>query len=582
MSNQNNKISEMDKLTKSFRFQNRELLDNYVILAITDKNGIINHVSTNLCKIFLYKSSELLDKPYSFLISKDSIKTFEIQFNDAKDNKSIWKGEIKHSSSTDNIIWTDTIITPLFDDENELVGFILASNDITQEKRLKKINEENLLKKKYDNSILEFMPSISAAVLLKNASSLHKILWIICFTVIISLLWAYFSKVDDIVKTTGKIITTTNIQTISTIYSGRLEEIFVKEGSYVNEGDTLLKISTEDVKSDYEKKQLEKLSTLAKIVRVNAEANMQNLVPDEYILEKNRELMNNEIVLFESNLSKLNTSINILNEQIKQKENELKENEAKLIILRNSHLLLTKEIDIKKVLVHDKIISEVDFLQLKRRYNDTDLELKNTQSMIPILNSSIAELYENIEDAKEKYKNDAKNQIVESYSKLQTIEEEINLLNDKIENSTIKSPRNGTVNIITVKTKGEAISPGKILLEIIPETDYVIAEAKVSPSKIGFLYVGIPVRLKLHAYDFSLYGGLDGEVSYISADTIFDENTKEENYTIHIKSNQKYVGDNKNLAIRPGMTLDADIITGKKTILDYILRPVLKTLQIEG
>ncbi|HRL09840.1 MAG TPA: biotin/lipoyl-binding protein, partial [Aliarcobacter sp.] len=309
-----------------------------------------------------------------------------------------------------------------------------------------------------------FMPSISAAVLLKNASSLHKILWIICFTVIISLLWAYFSKVDDIVKTTGKIITTTNIQTISTIYSGRLEEIFVKEGSYVNEGDTLLKISTEDVKSDYEKKQLEKLSTLAKIVRVNAEANMQNLVPDEYILEKNRELMNNEIVLFESNLSKLNTSINIL------KENELKENEAKLIILRNSHLLLTKEIDIKKVLVHDKIISEVDFLQLKRRYNDTDLELKNTQSMIPILNSSIAELYENIEDAKEKYKNDAKNQIVESYSKLQTIEEEINLLNDKIENSTIKSPRNGTVNIITVKTKGEAISPGKILLEIIPET----------------------------------------------------------------------------------------------------------------
>ncbi|MBK6302612.1 MAG: HlyD family efflux transporter periplasmic adaptor subunit [Arcobacter sp.] len=172
--------------------------------------------------------------------------------------------------------------------------------------------------------------------------------------------------------------------------------------------------------------------------------------------------------------------------------------------------------------------------------------------------------------------------MVESYSKLQTIEEEINLLNDKIENSTIKSPRNGTVNIITVKTKGEAISPGKILLEIIPETDYVIAEAKVSPSKIGFLYVGIPVRLKLHAYDFSLYGGLDGEVSYISADTIFDENTKEENYTIHIKSNQKYVGDNKNLAIRPGMTLDADIITGKKTILDYILRPVLKTLQIEG
>ncbi len=574
--------SEMDKLTKSFRFQNRELLDNYVILATTDQNGIIKHVSTNLCKVFSYKNSELLEKPYSFLISKDSIKTFEIQFDDAKENKSIWKGEIKHASSTDNIIWTDTIITPLFDDNNELVGFILASNDITQEKRLKKINEENLLKKKYDKSILEFMPSLSAAVLLKNASSLHKILWIIAFTVIVSLIWAYLSKVDDIVKTTGKIITTTNVQTISTIYSGRLEEIYVKEGDVVKEGDILLQMSTEDFKSDYEKKQLEKLGATAKISRLNAEANMKNIEIDADIMQKHPSLMQNEITLFKSNQSKLNTAINIIKEQIKQKKNELNENEEKLLVLQNSYALLTKEIDIKKVLVKDRIISEVDFLQLKRRYNDTALELKKTQSMIPTIKSSIVELYENIKDAQEKYKNDAKNEIVTVYSQLQQIDEELNLLRDKIENSAIKAPNNGTVNVITIKTKGEAISPGKVLMEIIPETKYVLAEAKVSPAEIGFLYVGIPVRIKLQAYDFSLYGGLSGEISYISADTIMDENTKEEQYIIHIKSNQKYVGDNKNLIIRPGMTIDADVITGKKTILDYILRPVLKTLQIEG
>jgi PAS domain S-box-containing protein len=272
-----------EKLTKSFRFQNRELLDNYVILATTDENGIMKHVSTNLCKIFSYKNSELIGKPYSFLISKDAIKTFEIQFDDAKVNKSIWKGEMKHSSSTDNVIWTDTIITPLFDDDKELVGFILASNDITKEKRLKKINEENLIKKKYDKSILEFMPSLSAAVLLKNASSLHKVLWLISFTVLVSLIWAYFSKVDDIVKTTGKIITTTNIQTISTIYSGILEQTHVKEGDYVKEGDIILQMSIEDFKSDYEKKQLEKLSATAKINRLTAEATMQNIVIDENI-----------------------------------------------------------------------------------------------------------------------------------------------------------------------------------------------------------------------------------------------------------------------------------------------------------
>lgn len=571
-----------EKLTKSFRFQNRELLDNYVILAITDKNGIIKHISTNLCKIFSYKNSELLEKPYSFLISKDSIKTFEIQFDDAKTNKSIWKGEMKHASSNDNIVWTDTIITPLFDDDHELVGFILASNDITQEKRLKKINEENLLKKKYDKSILEFMPSLSAAVLLKNASSLHKVLWIITFTVIISLIWAYFSKVDDLVKTTGKIITTTNVQTISTIYSGTLEHIYVKEGDVVKEGDIILQMAVEDFKSDFEKKQLEKLGATAKINRLNAEANVKEIVIDENIIRQNPSLMNNEITLFESNKNKLHNAIKIIEEQIKQKKNELKENEEKLAILYNNHLLLAKEIDIKKILVKDRIISEVDFLQLKRRYNDTDLELKKTKAAIPSIQSSINELYENIEKEKEGYINTAKNEIVEVYAQLQTLDEEVNLLKDKIQNASIKAPNNGTVNVITIKTKGEAISPGKVLMEIIPETEFVLAEAKVSPAEIGFLYVGIPVRIKLQAYDFSLYGGLMGEISYISADTIMDNNTNEEHYIIHIKSMQKYVGDNKNLAIRPGMTLDADIITGKKTILDYILRPVLKTLQIEG
>ncbi|MDD2896972.1 MAG: HlyD family type I secretion periplasmic adaptor subunit [Aliarcobacter sp.] len=578
----NNIINDEEKLVKSFRFQNRELLDNYVILATTDINGIIKHVSTNLCKIFAYKSSELLEKPYSFLISKDSIRTFEIQFEDAKVNKSIWKGEMKHSSSKDNVIWTDTIITPLFDDHHELVGFILASSDITQEKRLKKINEENLLKKKYDESILEFMPSLSAAVLLKNASGLHKVLWIITLTVLLSLIWAYFSKVDDIVKTSGKIITTTNVQTISTIYSGRLEAIYVKEGDFVKEGDILFQMSTDDARSDFEKKQLEKLAAQAKINRLNAEANMQEIVIDQNILNLEPSLMNNEIILFESNRSKLNTTINILKEQIKQKENELKENEDKLLISKNNHQLLSKEIDIKKILVQDRIISEVDFLQLKRRYNDVDLDLKKTTTMIPTIKSAIKELYENIEDAKGKYRNDAKNEIVTVYSGLQKVDEEINLLKDKIDNSSIKAPNNGTINIITIKTKGEAISPGKILMEITPETEYVLAEAKVTPSEIGFLYEGIPVRLKLHAFDFSLYGGLMGEISYISSDTILDENTKEEQYIIHIKSLQKHVGDNEKLIIRAGMTLDADIIIGKRTILDYILKPVLKTLQIEG
>lgn len=570
-----------EELTKSFRFQNRELLDNYVILAVTDISGIIKHVSTNLCNVFKYKESDLLDKPYTFLVKKDSIISFENQFNELKEYKETWKGEVKNASSKDEIIWADTIITPLFNDDHEHIGFILASNDITQEKKLKKINEDNMLKRKQNDQVLDFMPSLSAAVLLRTSSGLHKLLWIITFTIIFLIGWSYFSKIDDIVKTNGKIISTKNIQTISSLDGGILEEMRVKEGDFVKKGTVILKISDLDYKSQVDKSTLLRYALLAKMQRLEAESKGIEVNVNEEVLKENKKIMDYEISLFRSNKKKLESSINILKEQLEQKRNDLSDSLKELELVKNNYSLLEQEIEIKEPLVRDRIISKVDYLQLKIRLNETQSQLKKLKGSIPTLKSFINESKKNILEAKETFKTKARDEIVSVFGDLNAINEELNYLKQKVKNTIIVAPNDGVINKITIKTKGEAISPGKVIVEIIPESNYVLAQVKVSPADIGFLYVGQPVKLKLRAYDFSLYGGIMGEISYISADTLIDEKDKDkEIFIVQIKSKQKYVGETKTLTAKPGMTVDADIITGKKSILDFVLKPILRSLQI--
>lgn len=568
------------KLKKSFTFQNRELLDNYVILAVTDINGTIKHVSTNLCNVFKYKPSELLDKPYTFLIKNDSIGVFESQFDDARSLKIIWKGEVKHAASNDDTIWTDTVITPLFCDE-EHIGFILASSDITKEKTLKKVNEENLLQKKYDKSTLEFMPSISSAILLKTSSGLHKVLWLISFTIIFLLSWAYLSEIDDIVKSEGKVITTTNIQTISSLEGNILKEVFIKEGDRVKKDDVLFKLSDMNYKTDFEKNKYNKFALLAKMERLKAQAENKEIVKNTEVLAFDKTIMDNELNLYKTNEKKLNASINVLKEQLTQRKNDLSDAYKNLRITKDNYSLINKEMKIKVPLVKERIISKVELLDLQRKKNDTEAELKKIKGSIPTIKSSISEIEKSMEETTEDYRSKSKDELVVAYNDLKQIEEDIKFLDEKITDTIIKSPNDGVVKQVVVNTKGEAVSPGSVLAKIVPEIKHMLAEIKVSPADIGFLYVGQKVRLKLRPYDFSLYGALDSEISYISADTLKDENDpKIEHYVVHIKADSKFLNNNRKLEIKPGMTVDADILIGKKTILSYILKPIVRSLDI--
>ncbi len=568
-----------EELTKSFRFQNREILDNYVVLAVTDIEGTIKHVSTNLCNIFEYKESELLGKPYNFLIQKDSIKTFDAQFHDALISKSVWKGEMKHASKGDKTIWTDTIIRPLLNDEGNLVGFVLASNDITQEKKLKKIHEENMLNKKYDKGVLDFMPSLSSAVLLRTASGLHKILWIIFFTVIVSVLWASLAEIDELVKAEGKIIPSDKIQSISSFEGGILDEILVEEGEKVKKGQPLAKLHDISFTSEYDKNRLRLLELKAKAARLKAEASSENMEDDADVVAQSPELMRNERNLFVANKQKLDANTDGLKEKLQQRKNDLTDAQGKLQILRENHTLLKEEIKIKEELANEGIISKIDLMQQRRAFNDLDSELKTLEGSIPTIKSSIIEIQKGIDETVFNAQKEASSELAGVDAEIKRLIEVLSSLDDKVQRTLILSPVDGIVKNIYIKTLGSSVQAGKSIIDIVPTSDYLIAEVKVFPSDIGFLYVGQKAKLKPKAYDFAIYGGMDGEISYISADTLLDDQGKEEYYVVHVKSSKDYVGDKENLRIKAGMTVEADIITGKKTVMDYILKPILKTKQ---
>ena len=569
------------ELKRSFTFQNRELLDNYVILAVTDIDGLIKHVSTSLCNRFKYKPSKLINKPYSFLIKKNSIANFENQFNDAKSLKTIWKGEVIHSSSSDETIWTDTVITPLFNDKNEHVGFIFASDDISKEKKLRRMNEDNLLKQKQDKSTLDFMPSLSSAVLLKTSNGLHKILWIITFTIVFLLSWAYVSKIDDIVKSEGKIVTTTNIQTISSLEGGVLKDSFVKKGDFVKKGEILFKLSDIEFKKDFEKAKNNNYALLAKLERLKAQAEEKEIKKNKEVINFDSTIMENEINLFNSSKNEFKASINVLQEQLIQRENELNDAIKNLKSTQDNLILTNKEMEIKVPLAKERIISQVELIDLRRKKNDIKAEIKKIEGSIPSLKSSIKEIKKSVEKTTQEFKSKAEDEYIVTYNDLKQTQEDLKFLSEKITDTNIKAPTDGIINKISVNTKGEAVSPGIVIAQIVPETKHLLAEVKISPADIGFIYVGQKVRLKLRPYDFSLYGAVDSEISYISADTLKDENNPEEEYYIvQIKADTKFLNDNKNLAIKPGMTVDADILRGKKSILSYILKPIVRSLDI--
>jgi len=425
----------------------------------------------------------------------------------------------------------------------------------------------------------EYMKSLSSAVVYKRSKKLHWVLIAFTITIFSFIIWASFAQIDEIARGHGKVVPSGQNQIIQNLEGGIVSEILVKEGDFVKKGQILLKINNEKSESTLVSNKIKSLYLQAQIERLEAELKQ---APFEYKQTDNKTLndfLKNEKELYLSNMKQLESKIKILKEQDKQKKSELRDARQTINHLKFSAQAIAKEVKMTEPMVKRGIRSEVDFLKLQREQSDAKQKLQSTILSVNKIKSEIVEIENKIKETYETNKSDVRKKLNETITSLKDLEANSTASIDQVSRTTVKSPSNGIVQTLHVNTIGGAIKPAQDLIEIVP-TDYnLIVEVKILPSDIAFIYQGQKAIVKFSAYDFSIYGGLDGKVINISPDTITEKDDKTY-YLVRIQTEQNFIGTNdKKMKIIPGMVADVDIITGKKTILDYILKPILKTKQ---
>ena len=284
----------------------------------------------------------------------------------------------------------------------------------------------------------------------------------------------------------------------------------------------------------------------------------------------------NERSLYHSRERELESKLDALREQKRQEENAEVETRQRLADLNRTAVLMDQEIKIMQPMVKQGVKSRVELMHLQREQSKILEELHSAQNSLPKIASAIREIGHKIEGTKAEFRNKAKEELNDVEGELLRSKQSYLALQDEVKRTIVRSPIAGIVQQLKVHTVGGVIKPGEDLVELVPTDDKLWLEVKIKPSDIAFIYPGQKAVVKVSAYDFAIYGSLEGEVVHISADTIRDEKDRPW-YVVHIRTKKNYLGSEKHpLKIIPGMTVNVDIMTGKKTVLDYILKPILR------
>lgn len=429
------------------------------------------------------------------------------------------------------------------------------------------------------NDDLEFASNSTEAVLKSVPFAGHLILIICVAFLFVALIWAYFATLDEVIHSQGKVIPSSNVQVVQNLEGGVVKSISIQEGDDVEKDQVLMEIDDTQAASSV-KENIVKVDALkSKIVRLVAETQGKLPVFPDTLIQESPNAVDSEMALYQSRQKELDVQLSILQEDQKAKKQQLAEAMGRMGQLQTNADLAKKEYGLNKPLVAEGVISQVDLLKLERAMNDANGELEANKLAIPRLQADIEQANQRLQETLTKFRSQAQDELSQSIVQLKQLTENSNALEDRLHRTQVRSPVKGTVNQLFIHTVGGIVKPGADLVEIVPLEDTLLVEANVRPADVAGLRPGLPVMVKLTAYDFSIYGGLKGTVDHISADTIKGEKG-ETYYEIRVKTELSYLEHNgKRYPIKPGMAANVDILTGKKTVLDYLLKPILKAKQ---
>jgi adhesin transport system membrane fusion protein len=406
---------------------------------------------------------------------------------------------------------------------------------------------------------LLFMSEVDAAIHRKGSSIAFVLTLVIALMLITFVVWAHFTVLDEVTRGMGQVIPSQKIQTIQNLEGGILEEISVQENQIVNKGDILIRIDNALAASQYRDAFTKVAEHEAAIVRLNTEIEVKSklVFPDQF----------------------KETDPQILESQQSQKQQEITEMQSRQEQLERSLGLAKQQRDIAKPLVDQGVYARVDYLALERDISTLQGDIDALRLAVPRIRQAANEASRRIEQRLAEFKAKALDEMNGRRGELKSLQEMMSAGEDRVTRTDVRSPVRGTIKQINLNTIGGVVRPGESILEIVPLDDTLLIEARIRPADIAFLHPGQKAMIKITAYDFALFGGLEGVVEAISADTI-EEDNGESFFKVKLRTKKNAISyRGEDLPIIPGMTASIDILTGKKSVLAYLLKPILRAKQ---
>lgn len=400
------------------------------------------------------------------------------------------------------------------------------------------------------------------------------LVWVSLLIIVVLVVWASFAWIDEVVRGEGKVVPSRQVQIIQSLDGGVVEEILVRPGQMVEEGEVMLRIDPTRYTSSLGENQAESLSLMAKAARLEAIATGEPLNMPTEVLEKAPSTAEAERHVWMSRTEELRTNLQVANDQLRQRREELRETQANRDQAASSCGLTSRELQMTRPLLQSGAVSEVDLLRLQRDVARYCGEQKAAAAQIDRIEASIEEAQSRLSEVEITFRNQARTELADTRAKLSSLEQGQLALVDRVRLAEVRSPVRGTIKSLYANTVGGVVQPGKDIIEIVPSDDTLLLEVRIHPKDIGFLHAGQKAEVKFTAYDFAVYGGLSGELEQTSADTIVDEKGNAF-YIAKVRTDQAYVGEDQR-PILPGMVAEVHILTGKRTVMQYLLKPILR------
>ena len=420
------------------------------------------------------------------------------------------------------------------------------------------------------------LPEVSKALIEDAPRVVRLTIWVLIGFALFLVTWAHFALIDEVTRGEGKAIPSSKVQKIQNLEGGIVSQIFVHEGQVVQAGEQLMRLDPTRFQSNVGETEADRLAMFLRVERLSAEVEDRPLnVPDD-VRTKAPGQASSEEALFHSRQQQFKDETDGLQQQLVQKQQELREFVSKQEQYRNSLALLRQEISMSAPLVAQGAMSQVELLRLKRSEVENRGQLDATTLAIPRAEAAVKEVERKVAETQSRFRSDALKELNEARTELSKATATGKALEDRVSRTLVTSPVRGIVKQLLVNTIGGVIQPGSDLIEIVPLDDTLLVEARIRPQDIAFLRPGQHAMVKFTAYDYTIYGGLEADLEQIGADTVTDEDGNSF-YLIKLRTRKSHLGtDDKPLLIIPGMVATVDIITGKKSVLSYLLKPILR------